>query len=401
MTHVLTRLMPNDPRAGRGPTVAEWLREERGGAFVRHETDGVVTLDQWLRGGGDESNFKVRMMPAINRWARKTLSVDDVHVRGSYVCNDQRDYYYSRFTEGALNEAAELIVGAPKMRMHNTRTGSPEGRTFDAQVVTRDGKRWLRTSWYTLANAAGNDLVERVDGGMDDQDSIGWSCIGADCTECGEPIWACRHIPGDIYSRGFAEFEFSGLTRVAEDSFVHQGGQKGTSHFIPDGGERSETMAAVASAVNRFMEALSGDVRWDAIADMKREFLIDMPRMPREVRVAAESYRRAMGMGTLCAEPGARANTQAIACTKAQFPTVADAARWVREHDFRADRRRTTTDHFVFDQFPQERVEKDTLEERKLDPGVSARIGALKAKDGQRVDEPSGLERWLTGARAA
>ena len=104
-------------------------------------------------------------------------------------------------------------------------------------------------------------LIERVDAGLDDQVSIGWSCAGADCSECGEPIYSCRHIPGDIYAKGLCEFEFSGLIRVVEDSFVFQGGQKNTTNFIPDG-ERGADAAAVATAVNRFLDSVSGEMAW-------------------------------------------------------------------------------------------------------------------------------------------
>lgn len=411
---MFTRLVHGDPRAGDRQTVEQWLRGEQGGAWVR-EGDTVVTLDEWTRGQGDPKEFTARLMPAINRWAKKDLGTDDVLVRGSYVCNTERDYYYSRFGRPALAEAAEMIVGQPKMRMHNYRTGEPEGKTFDAEVVlrkepgkpTRDSY-WLKTLWYTLANDDGKRLIERVDGGLDDQVSISWGCAGADCSECGDPIYSCRHIPGDIYSKGICDFEFSGLTRVLEDSFVFQGGQKNTTNFIPEG-ERAAPAAAVAVAVNRYLDAMTGDLAWDRIASAKRDFLMNVGGMPREIRAAAEVHRRAVGMGTLCAEPGERRNTQSLVLSKERFKSEAAAARYVRDHDFRADRRSQTADAYEFAILDAKKFEKGSIAERALDPGVVARIGAPKAQDEQSTrdgarggavtdDASPTVARWLAGA---
>ncbi|MEY2849604.1 MAG: hypothetical protein RI885_2271 [Actinomycetota bacterium] len=386
---MLARLMPNDPRSGHGRTVGEWLRDEKGQR---------VTLAEMLRDTGDDAerqerqrrDFLERMMPSINRFSNTRLGVDDVIVRGSLLCNSARDYYYSRFSLPALHEVAELIPGAPKMRMHDYRQGTPEAVTFDADVVQRNepGKPasdswWVQTMFYALNDDAGKTLARRIDAGLDKEVSIGWRCVGASCSTCGDDIWSCSHIPGDIYEKGISDFEFEGITNVLEDSFVFRGGQKDTTTFVPEGA-RSAPAAAVASAVNRFLEAMTGEVRWDRVGDMKREFLIEVDRMPLEIRAAAETYRRAAGLGVMCATPGERRNTQAVVCTRDRFQSKAAAKRWVRDHDWRADRSVDVESGWRFDQLAEKGFE--SFEERKVDPGVVARIGKRKEQD-QRTRE--------------
>ena len=407
-----TWLDGSDRRAGHGQTVDQWIRDK----------SEVITLAAWLRDGGSENEFLARHLPAINRYSNTELGADDVIVRGSMLCNSRRDYYYSRFTPSALNEIAELAPGAPKMRMHDYRTGSPEARTFDARVVQveQDGvaerdSLWVQTLFYMLNDDAGKALARRIDAGIDKEVSIGWRCVGADCSECDEPIWSCRHIPGDIYERGIAEFQFSGITSMLEDSFVFRGGQKDTTTFVPEGAapepvgtasaERFMNATAVASAVNRFMSAMSGDMSWDRIASVKREFLIEIDRMPRGIRLAAEQYRRAIGIGTMCAEPGDRRNTQSLRLARSSFKSSAAARRWARDHDFRADRMTTTSSSFLFEQQREDLFEADAFRMRNVDEGVKARVGTFKPKENEsersRADDgwkSRSVDHWLAGA---
>lgn len=381
---VSTRLMPEDLRGGRGRTVEAWFRGDKG---------EPVTFSDWLRDNQAEkpARFNERVMPLINRFTNAELQAEEVIVGGMMLCNDQPDYYNSQFEISGLEEVVELAPGAPVMRMHNYRSGFAEGVFFDGRVTKRDsealaakGVRWADLQYYALNDEEGQRNARRARGGLDREVSIGWRCVGADCTECGDPVFACRHIPGDIYSKGIARFKFSGITGMLEGSHVYRGGQKETTTYIPEG-SRSNEMAAVASAVNRFMSAMSGEMEWDAIGAMKREFLVQIDRMPMSIRAAAESYRRAVGFGTLCAEPGERSNTQAVACSRERFTTIEQAKRWARDHDFRVDRRTASDDAWIFEQVKSAQFEKGSLREHTFDKGVMGKIGKPRARQEERT----------------
>ena len=378
---VCTRLLPNDPR----------------GPF-----NMGMTPDH-------ERGLKEKDHERIQSFAARDLNPDEYTIRGSLVCNSRRDFYYSRFTKDALDEVAEMLPGAPKMGAHQYGT-LPMGLTYDARVIKRtddaamrwpERDRWAVETKYIIPNTDfGRDTVTNIDLGIFREVSLGWRCAGADCSTCGEHIYSCPHIPGDIYrGKGITEFQFSGITNVLEDSFVFRGGQKGTSTFIPEGaGERAETLAAVAGAASRLSRMVSGDVAWDSLSQLKRDGASDLRTMPNHVRAAVANWSRAAGWGLMCAEPGERGNTQAVVCERSRFETPQAAARWVREHDFRADRRTTSAKSFIFRQFDEAVGEKGSFFDEPMDEGVSARCCKREAKKDPEQKALRSLEEFFAGA---
>jgi hypothetical protein len=263
------------------------------------------------------------------------------------------------------------------------------GRTYDARVIEMKddlapgGKRAVVESKYIIPNDdAGNAALARIDMGILNEDSLGWRCMGADCSICGEHIYECPHVPGDIYrGNGICEFRFSGITNVLEDSFVFRGGQKDTTQFVPEGAD--DAAAVVAGAASRLARLVHGDVSWSGLRDLKRDASVDLAALPKQLRAGVAHFSRAAGFGLLCAEPGERSNTQAVVCARDRFQTPQQAARFVREHDFRADKRSTTAKSYVFEQFAKDRAEKDSFEDIGMDEGVMARV-CKRAKSEER-----------------
>lgn len=66
-----------------------------------------------------------------------------------------------------------------------------------------------------------------------------------------------------------------------------------------------------------------------------------------------------------------RRHVQSIECGSERFETRGEAARWVREHDFRADRGRETHSGYAFDQRP---IGESPVRRIRLEEDVTARL---------------------------
>lgn len=364
-----------------------------------------------------ERDLAKKHIDAIQQFAQKEVSADDVHVRGMLLCNSQRDYYYSRFTRDALAEIVEMVPGAPVMTGHDYRL-RPDARFFDAKVsriedpsLPKRDQYWAECLYYVPKDTTGDEYVRRVDLGVYREVSIGFRLASAPCSVCSKQIWACEHIPGEVYAKsGICEWGMEGITSVLEGSQVFRGGQKDTSNFIPDGA------GSVDPARIRYRSALvdgTDDLDARMIVVAKKLNLLDRCAEPFGLTVeeflASDVAAKAIGFGALFGKRGERANTQAVVCAKTRFSTVSRAKRWVRDNDFRADRSKETDSGFVFEQFAESLGESGSFRGIALDEGVEARVCRVRQAEenpeGRSIDtkgdEPESVETWLARSRAS
>jgi hypothetical protein len=336
-----------------------------------------------------ERSLRDRYLGQIQQLSGRKVQADDFVIRGMMVANTQRDYYYSRFSRESLVEASQLIVGAPVMYGHDYGT-QPVGRIFSAKVsrventdlAARD-QHWLEALYYVPRDAEGEAHVRRVDLGIFREVSFGWRCMGQDCSICGDSIYRCPHIPGEIYEeRGFCEYEFSGITAALEVSHVFRGGQKGTSTFEPEDAGRAAGSAPELSALAmRAFVPGTRDIDPASLMIAKRHngalvqrHLGDSQTLEQWLRT--EEGERAVGMGALFfGKQGERANTQAIQVRADRFSSTYAASKWVREHDFRADRMKESSGTLTFEQVPEKQFEARGWRSIRLDTGIEARVG--------------------------
>lgn len=344
---------------------------------------------------------------AIQEFSQKKVGPDDVHVRGLYLTNTQQDYYYSRFTKAALEEQADLIPGAPVMTGHDY-SRVPDARFFasrvaelpDATLLPHE-RFWTECLYYVPKDAVGDAYVTRVDLGVYRECSIGFRCAAAPCSVCSRPIWRCAHMPGELYEgHGVCEYGMEAMTSVLEGSQVFRGGQKDTSNFIPAGeGARARYRSGL----------IDGDVDARELLIAKQSNLIDRVAEPFGLTVeeflATDDAQRAIDRGQFFGKRGERNNTQALLLSKSRFATPRAAARWVRDHDFRADKRKDAAGEFIFEQFAESDLESGSARSMPLEEGVSARIGAIKEQgdpsgrlDG-RLSGDETVEQWLARTR--
>lgn len=316
----------------------------------------------------EERSLKEKHLPTVQALAATGVGADDFHLRGMYLCNSARDYYYSRFTVGALDEIAGMLVGRPVMVGHNYGT-LPVGRFVTGKRIEREGRApkrdrwWVEGLFYLPRDAEGDAIAKRIDQGIYREVSIGWRCLDATCNICRNDIRdrdRCEHIPGELYDQGLCEYQFSGITAVLEGSLVFAGGQKDTSTFTP-AGERGATWQEWAAAPQ---------LRDSDLPAFKRSAVLDAEGI---LDAATRSHRQ---------EERQRTSVQSVVCSKSRFGSEAEAARWARDHDFRADKVDATDDSFRFRQFEPTRCKDDSFRTIEMDEGVKAVI-CKKANSGE------------------
>lgn len=319
------------------------------------------------------------------------ITSSDVHVMGMRIVNSKRDFYFSRFSLDALNEVAELTPGRPVMAGHDYRS-LPLGTFFASQRVRIDeahtprrDQYWVESLWFTPRDAEGDAIEKRVRMRVWREYSLGWMSLLDTCSLCSKSIRSmeCPHIPGEVYSKGFCEYEMSGITQVLEGSIVFAGGQKGTHSFTPQR-QHSESFVRMQAADMADHGSLG-------------EFLV--PHQIRELKCMQaskapeheiDSFLR--GVREDNAAP-LRNRIDAIVCMSERFATQKDASSWVREHSFLANNVREVDGGFEFRQNNRGEIGSERV---RLDEGVQAVLHVPQASSLRVVppveDEESRIE---------
>jgi len=163
----------------------------------------------------------------------QTVTVDDVHIRAMYVVSDEINSFGGCFPSDEHPRLAELLVDSPVLVGHR-KDKLPVARTFHAQTVEREGRRWVKSYFYWLKTAAGaGDLRENIDGGIYKECSIGFTFGFPECSICGADIRTCEHEPLREYRSGGqsrrCHFNYRQIDRVLETSLVYRGAVPHTS----------------------------------------------------------------------------------------------------------------------------------------------------------------------------
>jgi HK97 family phage major capsid protein len=137
----------------------------------------------------------------INRFARRSLSTDEVHVGECDLCNDRVDRAFERFTPEVLQDFAHSLPGKSLLAGHDH--GSlPLGLWFDAHLRCDErGVTHLRPSFYMVKTRENEHHIAQLDGGVYRYASVGFRAQDLVCDICGKSWfgWECQHYPGQTY----------------------------------------------------------------------------------------------------------------------------------------------------------------------------------------------------------
>lgn len=167
----------------------------------------------------------------INRHALKPLTRDEVFAFDGICSSDALDSYYTRMDPHSTlrNFAEDLIAGTALLDGHDT-DKTPYGRSFDSEIIEKDGATLVRGRWYivrglTLNGANTDDTIKAIESGVIRDMSVGFGGNGLwyKCSADGRDIWDTPYYPGDIDEDGNTVFFWIVDARLREVSTVYKG----------------------------------------------------------------------------------------------------------------------------------------------------------------------------------
>jgi len=174
-------------------------------------------------------------LAAINRFALRPLTKDEVAVFTMDLCNDQVDRHHSRFPLEELEKISALVPGRPLMERHDVRGSLPRGTFFRSNLHQGHECASVRPDVYVLRTQGNTDFILNIEGGVYRETSIGFSFAFPECSVCSKDIRTCDHVPGRSYGDERCHYVMHDVLEVIEGSVVASGSQ-GT-RFV--GGARS------------------------------------------------------------------------------------------------------------------------------------------------------------------
>lgn len=165
------------------------------------------------------------VMAAINRYALRTLSPEEVAVFTLDLCNDQIDRHFSRFPVEELRKIADLTPGRPLMERHDLHETLPRGKFFQAWLQSDQASTTVRCNIYLLRTESNAEFIRQMEGGVYNEVSIGFAFGMPECSICGCDLRECAHWPGQDYNGATCHYIMRDVQDVIEGSIVSAASQ--------------------------------------------------------------------------------------------------------------------------------------------------------------------------------
>ena len=166
-----------------------------------------------------ENRVSPQELEKINAYTGKELTQEDVFVFSIKLCDNEID-----------RELAELFKGATGISDHNWTSDRQVARIFDTEVIEEAGRStsfgdtytYIKARAYTLRTQGNEELIARIEGGINKEVSVGCAVSECVCSICGNPLGdeSCGHIRGAVYAGRKCCGILSGATDAYEWSFV-------------------------------------------------------------------------------------------------------------------------------------------------------------------------------------
>ena len=149
----------------------------------------------------------------INQHSIKELKPEDVFVFSVVLCDSEVDRDFEQFSDSTLDGLAPLFVGKTGIFNHSWDAKDQVARIYKTGVETAGGVnslgeplKQLVAFAYILRNEASADVIEKVEGGILKEVSVGVAVKSAVCSICGSRMgWrrcADGHEKGQRYEDG-------------------------------------------------------------------------------------------------------------------------------------------------------------------------------------------------------
>lgn len=167
-------------------------------------------------------------LAAINKFALKALSADEVFSFTVILCGNAVDRTFDRFTDSALEDMKELYVGKTVIKDHAHRADGQIARIYATELTEPDenGYRQLKAKCYMVRTEKNADLIREIEGGIKREGSVSFTPKSYVCGICGADNLQtiCRHWPGMTYKKDGEDtvcvFTIGGVSDCYEFSLV-------------------------------------------------------------------------------------------------------------------------------------------------------------------------------------
>jgi len=188
----------------------------------------------------------------INRFARRTLTAEEVYTFAVKLCDNEVDRDGERFSNESLEQLAALFVGKSGIFDHEWSADGQTARIYRAEVVEEDAPtaagdryRYVKGCAYMLRSGKNADLIAEIEGGIKKEVSVGCSVARSVCSICGKDIAACGHEKGRRYGGKLCFAELQEALDAYEWSFVAVPAQREAGVMKRFGRERAEQTLGV------------------------------------------------------------------------------------------------------------------------------------------------------------
>lgn len=189
------------------------------------ELSPFVFRHEGLLLGQRSAESSPEVLDAVNRFALRPMTSDDVAVFTMDLCHNEVDRHFSRFPDEELDRINAMVPGRPLMERHDLRGSLPRG-TFFRSALHADGSRTsVRPDVYVLRTGENADFIRNIEGGVYRETSIGFSFQTPECSVCHRDLRTCDHIPGRSYGDEHCHFVMRDVREVIEGSIVPSGSQ--------------------------------------------------------------------------------------------------------------------------------------------------------------------------------
>ncbi|MCR5151450.1 MAG: hypothetical protein K6B52_09545 [Clostridiales bacterium] len=199
------------------------------------------------------------------------------------LCDNDIDRDGEKFTSESLETLAKLFTGKSGVFDHDVSAKNQTARIYETEVVT-DGERktadgekytYILAKAYTVKTDGNDDLIEKIEAGINKETSVGCAVGKIECSICGEDVRSgvCPHEKGKTYDGKSCFYLLKEPTDAYEWSFVAVPAQKNAGvikTYRPfeseDIGELSEYRQELKNDIVKSLYRLLGDFDGD-IAD--------------------------------------------------------------------------------------------------------------------------------------
>ncbi len=245
-----------------------------------------------------ESTVTEEELLKINAFTGRELTAQDVFVFSVKLCDNEVDRDGECFSADCLKELAELFVGKTGISDHTWSSSRQVARIFDTEVIEDYAKSttygetytYIKARAYMLKTKANEELIARIEGGINKEVSVGCAVSECTCSICGNPLGdeRCGHIRGGTYAGRKCFGILDGATDAYEWSFVAVPAQRDAgvikgfsgadaatlSELVEKSGRAEfarefESLTKQAEAGRRYLAALRADaVRLGALTEL-------------------------------------------------------------------------------------------------------------------------------------